>query len=299
MRKKQKIINLYEDRDISSIKQVFSIGTEEDLDQCWSYLADESGGSYDVHTFLSIFYEFSNKALSKEPQLFFELILERSESYFYFTIWNGDVAKKLSEHLTYEATHYLIKGERLSVRIDRKVSSVDKKSGIKEQQIIESVTSTDHATKDIPVYSFLEHEDLEDLLGLSDDMQEVMMVAKKHGFADELFVKFRSCLSLFSLTLRNYYELRDIATTITNLSALVNTHQQRFEILSEDELVLIEGFVLGVDRWLNTLFIKGGADLAFMDDSLQADLNMIEMLILPQEERVADDDDSLDDIFDF
>ena len=67
-------------------------------------------------------------------------------------------------------------------------------------------------------------------------------------------------------------------------------------LLNSDEFSLVYGFIGNIDRWINTLFIQGGADLHFMDNSMKADFETISQIIAP----TADEENfDLDDIFDF
>ncbi len=107
----------------------------------------------------------------------------------------------------------------------------------------------------------------------------------------------RSIFSLFCLTLSYYKKISPIAITISNFSNLINGNEDRFIKLTKLELMLIDGFIENIDTWLQTLFIKGGANLYFMDNSLKADFETIQEMILPQ--KNASEEISLDDVFDF
>lgn len=177
MRQSQKIINLYKDRSIRSIKHVISIGDEEDLNQFWHYFHSEVTNDYRLlYHFISLMYR-----------------------------------------------------------------------------------------------------------------------EKKVGFDHDVLIRLRSCLSMFSVSLMNYQQVAHISNLSVEFSVLLNTHQHRFKEMLPEEFALIEGFIHNIDRWANTLFIAGGADLHFMDNSLKADLDMTKMLIEPQEFSEM----SIDDIFDF
>ena len=301
MRTQRKIINLYKDAQVVPMKQVFSIAGEADLDYCWYYLSEElQDKSEALHSFISLFYEFSNIELLKMPQHFFELIFEFSDTHYYFTIWNEHFVAHFIDFISSKDIDFCADEKRLTVAIQRLKETSSDKERHKEHQILASIDSDKHATANIPPYTFIVQEDLEELFGLSDEMMSIMNSVHKHHFIDELFVKFRSCLSLFSLTLRNYTQVKSVANTITDFSALVNTNKARMMTLSKDEIELIDGFITGLDRWLHTLFIHGGAELSFMDNSLQADYQTISMLLVPQEQSCAlDEEIDLDDIFNF
>jgi len=58
----------------------------------------------------------------------------------------------------------------------------------------------------------------------------------------------------------------------------------------------VYGFIGNIDRWLNTLFIQGGADLSFMNNSIKADYETISQIIAP---TACEENFDLDDIFNF
>ncbi|MCX6077095.1 MAG: hypothetical protein NTW78_09475 [Campylobacterales bacterium] len=166
----------------------------------------------------------------------------------------------------------------------------------REQSLINSVINPEE-NKWIEAYTFLNNEDLEYLLKLSEDMQELAFQINKIGFNKNIFISLRSIFSLFCLTLSYYKKISPIAITISNFSNLINGNEDRFIKLTKLELMLIDGFIENIDTWLQTLFIKGGANLYFMDNSLKADFETIQEMILPQ--KNASEEISLDDVFDF
>jgi len=57
LRQKQKIINLFNDKDISSIKHVISINSEEDLNQFWDFTIKCNHVFNELlHSFVTQFY---------------------------------------------------------------------------------------------------------------------------------------------------------------------------------------------------------------------------------------------------
>lgn len=289
MRKQRKVINLFEDKNIFSIKHVTSISTEEDLNQFWDFLLDTENSSHQLIRFITQFYNFSLEYLRNENSNFFEIILEENDSFVYFTLWNQAVSSLFAKHLEKCTLESLDIKNRISIKIPKekkpiKIKSIKQK---KQKKII----------KVLEPYTFIEIEDLDELLKLNDDLQEVVYQLKKHGFNHNLFISFRSILSLICLTLRYYQEIKMMATTITDFSNLINTNQEKLLEIENEEMELIIGFINNIDTWLQTLFVKGGAELSFMDNSIQADYNTIVHII--DADTLAVEDTNLDDIFDF
>jgi len=301
MRKRQKIINIFDDEMISSIKQVFSISDEDDLDQCWHYFHHHYQESKGLQNFIALFYEFSNQFIMNTEKHFFDLILEKSKDDFLFTVWNKHVSEAFSNFLADKSLDFRFDSKRVSVRIKKAADKVseDKANDLRNNKILQSIKDESQKTKDIPVFDFLEADDLEELLVLCEDMQDIMEVSKRHGFIDALFIRLRSCFSLFSLSLRSYPQLSKITTAITGFSALINTNQERFAELSVEEIQLFEGFFYSIERWLKALFIEGGVQLGFMDNSLNADLETITSVIAYNKEINPSEENDLDAIFNF
>jgi len=301
MRRSQKIINLYKDHEIRSIKHVISIGSEEDLNQFWHYFHSEVKNDYKLlYRFISIMYAFTENLFSIHKDLFFELIIEENEEVFYFTVWNDMVSQHLQELLDEQ-------DNKFKYRVDKKrISIVLEKETLVEQNIIYKDKQRSRRKQLIaslqeelplvrPAYDFLQEDDKEEVLRLCDDMSDIMYRAKNIGFQNEVLIHLRSCLSVLSLSLMSYPQFAYISNLMVEFSVLMNENKEKFKALSSEEFSLVEGFVYNLDRWAETLFVTGGADLHFMDKSLKADLDMIKMLIEPQELAET----STDDIFNF
>lgn len=301
MRKKQKIINLYHDESIGSIKHVISIGNEEDLNQFWHYFHSEVINDYRLlYRFIGLMYRFTSKLFEKDKDLFFELIIEQTDEIFYFTVWNAIVSKYLEEKFTeYEhGFEYLIDTKRICIKLgkERLLEQgviYNNKQKNRRREIISSVQDKVYVLQ--PAYDFLHDEDKEEILNLCDDMSDIIYRAKKVGFDHDVLIRLRSCLSMFSLCLMNYKQVSHISNLSLEFSVLINMHEDKFKKMLVEEFALIEGYIHNIERWINSIFVTGGAELHFMDNSLKADLDMIKMLVVPQEFTET----SIDDIFDF
>jgi len=215
-------------------------------------------------------------------------------------VWNDMVSQHLQELLDEQ-------DKKFKYRVDKKrISIILEKETLVEQNIIykdklksrrkQLIASLHEETPLVqPAYDFLEEDDKDEVLRLCDDMSDIMYRAKNIGFQNEVLIHLRSCLSVLSLSLMSYPQFAYISNLMVEFSVVMNENKEKFKGFSSEEFSLIEGFVYNLDRWAETLFVTGGADLHFMDKSLKADLDMIKMLIEPQ--KLAET--STDDIFDF
>ena len=301
MRTKKNIINLYEDKKINTIKQVVSIANEEDLNIFWSFVTTSENSAHNlVHTFITQFYNFALHYMENKDAEFFEIILEDTEKYFYFTLWNKKISLLFKEHIQETSLNHLYDDNKITIRLNKlkfqkNIEKINKKNEIRTEELIQSVSNKKTLEIKEP-YLFMESEDLRELLKLNDDMQELIFLIQNNSLTNEIFISLRSSISLFCLILRYYDNISPMATTITDFSNLLNLHRNKFIELDKNELELICGFINNIDRWLENLFVLGGVDLYFMDNSMQADLDTISYMISPVEDF---DNNDLDNIFDF
>lgn len=301
MRTKKNIINLYEDKDINNIKQVISIANEEDLNLFWNFISDSDSSAHSLmYTFITQFYNFALNYMQNSDTEFFEIILEDTDKYFYFTLWNKKISLLFKEHIQKTSLSCLYHDNKLTIRLNKlkfqkNIEKIYKKNEKRTEKLIQSVNVKETIKVKEP-YSFIESDDLEELLKLNDDMQELVFLLQQHSLTAEIFISLRSSVSLFCLTLRYYDKISPMSTIITDFSNLLNLHRNEFVGLDKNQLDLVCGFINNINRWLENLFIVGGADLYFMDNSMQADLDTISYMISPSK---GFDTDDLDNIFDF
>lgn len=312
MRNKQRLINLYKDENISNVKIVFSIANEEDLHSCWDFfeqnINDDENES--LQTLLVILFNTTDKLLRDGNFTFFEVVLEQSDECYYFTIWNKIVTEyfvKLIVQL--HDIDFLSDAVCITIKIDKVIKNASCPLNYQEEQIdpvkekVESEVLKEQKIEIksnandlfIPPYTFLNDSDLEELLELCDDMVDI--VASADGILTyDNYIKLRSIFSAISLIMGYYKELYEVSEIMKEFSVLVNASHEKFVAMNSDEIALVDGFVNNIDRWVHTVFVKGGADIHFMDDSLKADFETIKMLVEPEDE---DFEENLDDIFDF
>ena len=289
------MINLFKDDTVSSIKQTFSIGGEADLDECWHYFHLYHDDLEQLHYFLELFYKFSYHIILADEKHFFELIEEKSENYYYLTIFNKEVASSFALFLNNKEQQFLCDNEKITIRLEKTPISQEAVPS-KDRAVLKRVKVDEIL---IPPFEFIDNEELSELFILCEDMQDVITNAKRYGFVDDLYIRIRSYVSLFCLSLNNYSELVRVAQILQSFSILINNEKEGFLNLNSDQILLIEGFIFNIERWLKVLFVEGGVEISFMDDSFDADFQTIKMSVstLEQEEHV--DEDALADIFDF
>jgi len=301
MRKEQKIVHLFDDGPIYAIKEVVSIQDEEDLAQFWEYILKTQSSQSALYTFFASLYELCVRFLEKSDTKFFEIIVEQNDESYYFTVWSKEFVNFAESEIKKRHILFQVNNKRLSMKILKSLLEEKKvEQTLYEEKRVGKLISTavSGASKESPqIHRFLSKEDLEELINLSDDMNEHVFQLRNSGAALETLIRLRSTLSMISIVMNHYDEIQTVSIIMTEFSVMLSQYKEEMLNLNEDQITLLEGFSHNFERWLKVLFVYGGAELNFMDRSLRADIEMIRQMIAPTFQNVSDED--LDAIFDF
>jgi hypothetical protein len=297
MRKQQKIINLFGDTSIYAIKEVISIADEEDLNQLWEHITThhthETSKSYPF--FISL-YELSERFLASFPQLFFEIIVEQSDEFFYFTVWNREFCNFVGQHWEKRGIEHLSDTKKITAKLHKPIiHAQDNREEIRINHLLSTI-QVPQITQYVPAYTFMDLEDLHELKELSEDLSEHLHQIRHASLSNDAFIRMRSYFSLICVILNHYEQVEEMALIMSEFSMMINQNKEDFCMLNEDQVGLIEGFTHNFKRWLTVLFIQGGAQIGFMNNSMRADMETIRAITQP---HVQSSEEDLDAIFDF
>lgn len=297
MRRKQKIINVFEDKAVYAVKHVISITDEEDLNQLWEYIitahAHEKSKTYPF--FVSL-YELSERFLRNFTEIFFEIIVEQSDKYYYFTVWNKSFILFVREHWEKRGVELAYDDKRITVRLHKPVlNEKNEDEEIRITQLLSRIQKSE-STENIPPYSFMESNDLHELIELAEDLNTHLYDAFHTSLTNDVLIRLRSYFSMIAVILNHYEEVEEMALIMSEFSMMINQNKEDFVCLSNDQIGVIEGFARNFERWVKILFIYGGAEIDFMNRSMRADMETIKSLTQPQ---IEVSEEEIDAIFDF
>jgi len=266
----------------------FNIQSEKDLDDFWSYFIfrlnlENNESTYDCFARLYNLLSVNRKLLSPLKHINISL-KESSEKYILFIETTIDaMINKFIKRL--EVLNFPYKHEEnvLSYPIDKNsrktIAAAEKVQAVKYK-----------------VYDFISQDDLNDMIACIEKV--------KDGNYNRIYVNeiadYQDTLSYYASILQPYPQLHIMNSNIAELSIILSLYAEECMSLGMDLKKLLQSFINNIWYWQESLFIKGGEELHFMDESLRADLSQIKMTLhLYDEVNEEKNECALDDIFDF
>lgn len=307
------VINPFE-QNIYNRRLSFLIFNQPSLIEFWDYFM-QSDSNEELADLIRLFYGIGVWQLKLGYK--FYIFLEESSNAWYFTMTN---AKLLNSNLllkiiekNYPNGIFDVHGDRVSFYVSK-----DSKSSVKPQvQTYQQPAAQQAATtarsqepvaqaqtfvqKEAPkalqltIYNFLDHEDLEELYEINDNLRSLMLVVGSSDLEFDEIRQIAEYLQKFSRILNNYNEVYYLSSVIRELGVAIEDNAQAFKDKSHDIAQLCQAFNNDLSVWLKKLFAEGAPSIDFMDQSLTSDANMLMGFVKTKEDEVVD----LDDIFDF
>lgn len=274
--------------DIYAYTTVFKINSEKDVDDFWSYLIfrlnlERNEKNYDRFARLYNFLNDNKNFLSPLKSINISL-RESSEKYFLFIETSIDVMiNRFIKRLEALNFPYSYDKKVLSYAIEKRVPK--ETAGVKKSE-----------AEKPGVYDFISPNDLEEMRYCIEKMHDG---SYSKVYMEELSA-YRETLSCYSGFLQQYPQLGSINSSVAELCIILSLYSEESAEMGIDFRRLLQSFVNNIWYWQESLFVKGGEDLHFMDDSFRADLSQIKMTLklydeVGEEEELA----LLEDIFDF
>jgi hypothetical protein len=170
--------------------------------------------------------------------------------------------------------------------------SINKKKSSVENHFIEILPTH------IAPYTFINNEDLVEMQDIIEKMQESRYENIYDLLTKEELLAYRTTFSYYSNYLKFYSQITIVSNVVAELSVLISLYCDKCLILGNDFRTLLQSFVNNLAYWQEKLFINGGEELTFLDDSFQADLEQIK-ISLELYDNVLEEENSLEDIFQF
>lgn len=274
--------------DLYAYTTIFKISSQMDLDDFWSYFIfrlnlEKNENTYD--RFARLYNLLSANAALLSPSKYLMISLKEScETYIlYIETPVKAILEKFIQRLQVLGLSYVYEDKVLSYSIDKN-SPQDIKTEEKSEREVYGV------------YDFIAQSDLEEMAVCIGKMQD--------GNYSRVYIEeigsYYETLSHYSSFLQLYPQLNTMNSYISELCMVLSLYGDRCSELGMDLKMLLQSFVNNIAYWQESLFVRGGEELHFMDESFKADLSQIKMSLGLYDELTAEtSDECLEGIFDF
>ncbi len=301
-------INVYTSKVFSKYTK-FIINSENSLAEFWECFLFATTKKYDdlsdvIRTVFTI----------AETQLKFlkhcDIYVEESEQFQYFSIKDMDKIPlkviKLIISRSGANLEYKIEEDTLSFRLYKVNTTSDEDDvAILENQ----TTNIDKANQVVSVgfkkskeklivFDYIEPDDMIDLREYASNLNTLMLIAGSGDLEDEDIVEIYSYLERIGALLSSYLEVYSISVALNSLASDMANHKEEFAQKSELLGPMCKAFANDMSTWIDMSFVSGAPSVDFMNDTIVVNCQTIS-LMLTMDNSVSNDEEALDDIFDF
>jgi len=281
----------------------FKIIEEEALAEFWEYLNFDANfnieNQNDLADVLRILYDIALFLLEKN--ITFNITLEESQSYVYFVIVNNKINEtefsKIMKKNTIDV-NYILKSDILAFEI-KKNSEVNSNQNIEKSKldnVSDSTISILHSSQPLEVFHYMFDDDLEDLEYTLSELSKMLNLVGKTEVEPLDVQEISMYIDKVGSILFRYSENYILGQALKKFALDIEYNVENFIKKSESIATLIQAFNGDMHTWYNTLFKTGAPDINYMDDSIIINTQTIIMSLSDDD---IEDEDDMDDIFDF
>ena len=273
--------------DLYAYSTNFKITSSNDIDDLWSYFIfrlnlENNEETYDRFARLYNFINRYKKDLSVINNI--NITIQETSTEYYIYI-ESSIRSMMSDFI------YRLEDLNFKYTYNENILSypINKLSSKK-------ITTQNKNTKRHVVYNFISESDLDEMTSCMKNMKD----SSYNNVYLKDFNSYKDTISYYSSTLQLYPQLIKISTFVAELSFILSHYEDECLNLGIDFKTLLQSFVNNLASWQEKLFIIGGEELHFLDDSFEADLSQIKIaLSLYDTQDQKECSSSLDEIFDF
>jgi hypothetical protein len=150
----------------------------------------------------------------------------------------------------------------------------------------------------LKVYDYMDPEDLLDLKEYVGKLNSLMLIVGGEIEAHEVD-EIDSNLQQISRITRGYTDSYSIGQALSSLGYAIKNHRSLFMAKSNDIAPMCAAFGRDLNSWIQLIFVDGATSVNYMDDTIIANVQMIESILTMDDVNAGDGVENLDDIFDF
>lgn len=277
-------------RSLYAYKTIFEIQNQKSLDDFWSYILfrlDVQNSEYVYDRFARLYnrlVEYQDSISNDTPM---NITLQEANDYYKISI-------DTSIETFLKASIRRFSALSFPYHYDNGIFSyvINKQQQNDEHNIIQVLpTYKKH-------FDFISALDLDEMHNILERMQESHYETVFPTLHIDEINAYRTTFSYYSSHIKHYSQVANIAQIVAELSVILSLYPEKCLTIGNIIRPLLNTFLKNLIHWQETLFKVGGVEIDYMYDSLLADLSQIKVF-LELYDDIDDDEESLDDIFDF
>ena len=310
-RQNENYVNLFT-KEIYSRNTKFMIHSEDSLSEFWEFFLLNAKEKYDglsdiVRTIFSI--ADTHVRLSINSNIY----VEESEDNQYFTLTDIEklppkiidlILKKNAITDCYKISNFKISFEIKKVCSAEVVKEDVVKTiestpvEIQEEVIATPIDMSDHVSKELVVFDYMDPDDLLDLEEYAGKLNSLLLIAGAGDITGEEIEEMYTYLDRLGSILSTYSDVYTISKALSELSLDMSNYAEEFAQNSEALGPICKAFSNDLSSWIQMSFHTGAPSVDFMNDTIAVNCQTISSMLKMNDEGSSSEDE-LDDIFDF
>ncbi|MBC8237931.1 MAG: hypothetical protein H8E76_06845 [Helicobacteraceae bacterium] len=294
---KRKVWNLHGDESISSMKNVFNICNQQDIEEFWLFYQEKCVVKSEEVTYLIIKYLFDYTAKFLEQVDSFDIIIEHQdkEEITYITFWHQTYTEMLrNTYVDLKKYPYF----NLKINEEKVTFQIIKEEETPEIQEVPKITQNTAlkgtSKKALIVYDFINSDDLITMQEINGELlNQMFYISSSHIDDDKLSTIIKeldSYIAIFS----KYSELTDISVEISSFRDVLEENISKIiENTNADLNLFFEGIISNLKNWADMSFVKGIEDINYYNASIHSDISMIKYFLQIDEVANLQDDEDI------
>jgi len=311
-KKSDDAVNLF-DKNVFTRFIIFKSENESQLAEFWEYylINTVSDSPDDLIDIVRTIYDIGLYLLDIKNK--FRIIVEESESHFYFSIKDKnsispDKLKKIEEMIGKNYSHIIYSIDETTISFSlEKSKKVVVTSKVPEaiqttppqiiapKPVVEIAKVFEQTPQELTVYDFLERDDITELEDYIQELNSTMSMLQNSELTQEDILVTSGYIGRFAKILSTYPETFNISSAMRNLSEGIRANIESFREKAKDLAPMLKAFNNDLSTWVRMVFYDGIPSIDYMDNSIISNANTMLSFISPEEI----DNSNLDDIFDF
>lgn len=272
---RSRVLNTFKERDVRNYKSIFSIKSDDDLDDFWLYMSNfndlQKGEVFGFISSLYFFFDYlkSDKDLEDRDKTI-DFIIEENDENFYWTT-NSQYLIFLTNNQNIFFGEFEFKNS----------------GGLLTFELSKYGNYSDNGAKRKKVYSFIPKEILLQLQEISEELSSKLLeISVAYEFNRSVIERLIDATRRFVNIIKNYDEIISMSDRLDDFVIFMNSNIEDIVDFEIEEIELFEQLFSNLNRWLLLSFFTGIEDIEDLNPLIKENISSITEKVVERHQEI-------------